>query len=62
MYQVNDTELSLGITANMNKEQVKNQLGIEYRKWNSRVINSNPEIRSEAKHMLEKIGEIKTAL
>jgi hypothetical protein len=62
LHEVKDMEISLGITADMNKDQVKQQLSTEYRKWNSRVINSNAEIRDEAENMLELIGEAKEEL
>ncbi len=62
MHEVKDMEISLGITADMNSEQVKQQLNTEYRKWNSRVINTNADIRDEAENMLELIGEAKEEL
>ncbi len=62
MHEVKDLEISLGITADMNDEQVKQQLSTEYRKWNSRIINTNADIRDEAENMLEIIGEAKEEL
>ena len=62
MHKVKDIEICLGITDQMSGEQVQKQLSREYRKWNSRVINTNAKIREEAKGMLDLIGETKKHL
>jgi hypothetical protein len=62
MYEVKDLEICLGITSDMDEDQVRQQLSSEYRKWNSRVINTSSDIRDEAENMLELIGETKEEL
>ena len=59
MYEIEDLEISLGITSQMNKKQTCRQLSKEYRKWNSRVTNRNPEIKTQAEHMLKLVAEIR---
>jgi len=56
MYEVEDMEISLGIASDMNREQLFQQLTKEYRKWNARVTNRNPEIKTQAEHMLHLIA------
>ncbi len=60
MQEVEDIEISLGITSDMNKNQTCRHLSKEYRKWNARVTNSNPEIQAQAEHMLKLIGETRS--
>ena len=55
--EVTDTETLLGITADMSKEKARQHLNREYSKWNSRVTNSDPEIRTQADQMLKLIAE-----
>ncbi len=55
--EVTDTETLLGITADMSTEKARQHLNREYSKWNSRVTNSDPEIRSQADQMLKLIAE-----
>lgn len=62
MNEVEDLELCLGITSDMDDNQIREQLSSEYRKWNSRVINTSAEIRDEAENMLALIGETKEEL
>lgn len=56
MYAVDDMEINLGITPDMDKPQACRQLNREYRKWNARVTNRNPAIKKQAEGMLEKIA------
>jgi len=56
-YQVKDVEVILGVTSDMEKEQVRQQLNKLFSKWNSRVTNSNPEIQAQADQMLKLIAE-----
>ena len=57
IYEVEDMEISLGIASDMDPDQICRQLSKEYRKWNARVTNRNPEIETRAKHMLKFIAE-----
>ncbi len=59
MHEIKDMEISLGIDADMDSDQICQQLSKEYRKWNARVINRNPEIENQAEHMLKLIAEIR---
>ena len=59
MYEVKDLEISLGIAADMNREQTCRQLSKEYRKWNSRVTNRNPKVKTQAERMLKLIADIR---
>jgi hypothetical protein len=57
MYEVQDAEINLGITADMNKTEILSQLTREYRKWNARITNRDPQIKSQAEHMLQLIAQ-----
>jgi len=59
MYRAEDLEISLGITSGMSKDQIYRQLSKEYRKWNARVTNRNPEVENQAEYMLKLIAEIR---
>lgn len=59
MHEVEDIEIGLGITSEMSNSQTRLHLTREYRKWNSRVTNSNPKIQAQAEHMLKLIAEAK---
>jgi hypothetical protein len=59
MHEVEDMEISLGIASDMNSDEICRQLSKEYRKWNARVINRNPEVETQAEHMLKLISEIR---
>ena len=50
-----DTSLDfvLGVNPDMSKSEALQRLNDEYRKWNSRVTNSDPEIRKQADSMLD---------
>ena len=45
-------EEEVGITSNMGKNEIKAKIILEYRKWNGRVGNSNPEIRKKAEEKI----------
>ena len=60
IHQVKDAEVVLGVTSDMSKETARRQLNREYGKWNSRVTNSDPEIRAQADQMLELIAEARS--
>ncbi|MHC4572689.1 MAG: TerB family tellurite resistance protein [Planctomycetota bacterium] len=57
MHEVKDMEVILGVTSNMSSEDTRKRLNREYRKWNARVTNSDPEIQNQADHMLRFIAE-----
>lgn len=59
MHQTEDVEVILGVTSDMSKEQTRQHLNKEYRKWNARVTNSNPEIQNQADYMLNFIAEVR---
>jgi hypothetical protein len=59
MHEIGDMEISLGIAADMDNDQICQQLSKEYRKWNARVINRNPDIENQAENMLKLIADIR---
>lgn len=60
MHQSEDAEMILGVTTEMNKDEVRHQLNREYAKWSSRVISSDPAIRKQADQMLNLIADART--
>jgi tellurite resistance protein len=60
MHQTQDNEVVLGITEEMTKEQARQHLNKEYRKWNARVTNTDPEIQCQADHMLDLIAQTRS--
>jgi hypothetical protein len=60
MHQSEDAEMILGVTTEMNKDEVRHQLNREYAKWSSRVISSDPAIRKQADQMLNLIANART--
>jgi tellurite resistance protein len=60
MHQVNDVEVTLGVTVDMDKEMTRRQLNREYSKWHARVTNSDPEIQNQADKMLKLIAEARS--
>ena len=60
MHEVKDAEAILGISSEMTKEKTRRYLNTQYSKWSSRVINSNPEIQSQADQMLQLIAEARS--
>lgn len=57
MHQIKDTEVILGVSCEMDKEESRQQLNKEYAKWNARVTNSDPQIRAQADQMLMMIAD-----
>ncbi len=55
--QVKDIGLLVGITSDMSKDQARERLNKQYKKWSSRVTNFDPEIRQQAASMLKYIAE-----
>ena len=60
MHTSQDTEMILGVTKEMSKEETRHQLNREYAKWSSRVISSDPAIRKQADQMLNLIADART--
>ena len=57
MHEVEDMEIVLGVRPEMSKEKARQRLNRQYRKWNARVTHFNPEIRTQAGHMLKLIAQ-----
>ena len=57
MHQVQDSEIVLGVTTAMSRDQARQQLNHEYAKWSSRVISSDPAIQKQADQMLQLIAD-----
>lgn len=57
MHEVEDIEITLGITPGMDNNQTRQRLNKEYRKWNARATNFNPDIQAQAGHMLQLIAK-----
>jgi tellurite resistance protein len=60
MHQVKDLEFVLGINSDMSTSETVQRLSNEYRKWNARVTNSDPEIRKQADNMLDFIAKTRS--
>jgi len=60
MHQVKDLEFVLGVNSDMSKNETLQRLSKEYRKWNARVTNSDPQIRKQADNMLEFIAKARS--
>jgi len=60
MHADQDSEMILGVTEAMDKEETRHQLNREYAKWSSRVISSDPAIRKQADQMLNLIADART--
>lgn len=59
IHQVKDAEFILGINNMMSPEDTRDKLNREYRKWNGRITNSDSNIRTQAKLMIELITQLK---
>ncbi len=62
IHQVKDAKLVLGLSSDMGKERTRRQLNKQYRQWNSRVTNADPEIQAQADQMLRLIAEARSQL
>jgi tellurite resistance protein len=60
MHQVRNLEFILGLNSQMSKTETRQRLNREYRKWNARVTNSDPEIRRQADSMLDFIAKVRS--
>ena len=61
IHQVKDVEIILGVTPDMTKDQTRKHLRDEYRKWNARVTNIDPEVQAQAEYMLRFIAQERTS-
>ena len=57
-----DLEMILGIRPGMSEGGIRRILLAEYRRWNSRVTNPDPDIRKQAAEMLRSIGGLRQRL
>jgi uncharacterized tellurite resistance protein B-like protein len=55
IHQVKDMELIFGLGKQFTPEQTRQRLNAEYRKWNARVTNIDPNIQTQAEQMLNLI-------
>jgi len=55
-----DLAALVGIAPAMSKAEIKSHLNKEFRKWNARVSNSDPDIRARALKMVEHIAEARS--
>jgi len=60
MHEVEDLEFVLGVNSDLSKNKTLRRLNKEYRKWNARVTNSDPQIRKQADNMLEFIAKARS--
>jgi len=60
MHEAEDVEVILGVTSDMGKDETRQHLNKEYRKWNARVTNYNPEIQIQADYMLNLIAQARS--
>jgi hypothetical protein len=52
-----NSDVALGITSDMDPELIRRYLNDEYRRWNARVTNSDPNVRQRAESVLGMIAE-----
>lgn len=57
MHEAEDMEVILGITADMSRDQAREHLNRQYRKWNARVTSPDPQVQAQADKMLRFIAE-----
>lgn len=60
MHEAEDVEFILGITSDMSRDETRRHLNKEYRKWNARATNFDPEIQTQADHMLNLITKARS--
>jgi tellurite resistance protein len=60
MHEAVDVETVLGLEEGVRMEEAQGLLNKEFRKWNSRVTNSDPEIRRQADYMLNLIAHARS--
>jgi len=59
IHQIKDIEFILGIDNTLGREEIEKKLNHEYRKWNSRVTNTDESIRTQAQAMIQLISDAK---
>jgi hypothetical protein len=59
-HRVKDMELIFGLGGQMTREQTRERLNNEYRKWNARITNMDPAIQTQAEQMLNLIAQART--
>ena len=62
MYKTADRQVILGISDDMDVEQIREHLNEEYSKWNSRVTNSNTDVQQQAEEMMQLIAQTRNEL
>ncbi len=60
LHEMQDSEIVLGVTTDMTKDEARQQLNHEYVKWSSRVISSDPAIQKQADQMLQLIADARS--
>ena len=60
IHQVKDMELIFGLEKRLTREQTRERLNAEYRKWNARVTNIDPNIQNQAEQMLNLITQARS--
>ncbi|MHC4265351.1 MAG: tellurite resistance TerB family protein [Planctomycetota bacterium] len=60
IHEAADAESVLGLGQDVGREEAQGLLNKEFRKWNARVTNSDPEIRKQADHMLSLIAHARS--
>ena len=61
-YIKQDVDVLLGIHDEMTTSEIELRIRHEYKRWNDRVIHSNPEMRERAKHILDLIARRRSEL
>jgi hypothetical protein len=59
MHDEKDYQFVLGVTKDMEAEQIRSRLNEEYRKWNGRVTHADADMQQQAGEMLELIADVR---
>lgn len=62
LYESEELEFILGVSGDMDTEQIRARLNSEYQKWNSRVTNPDSDIREQVESMLSLIASTRQKL
>jgi len=57
MHEAEDMEVILGVTPDMSRDQAREHLNRQYRKWNARVTSPDPQVQTQADKMLRFIAD-----
>ena len=60
MHEAENVEAVLGVTVDMDKNKTLQHLNQEYRKWNARATNLDPQIQAQAEQVLNLITQTRT--